>query len=268
MDYYDIPALSASAINNFIGDRGSPAHFWRSTPLNPNREKVEDTPALVIGKAAHCLLLEGEEVFNSQFAIAPDAKRTTKAVKAEYADFINENDGKSILTNDMVKNVYSMVNAVKSNEVANKLLRNGEAEGDVFFEMYGMPCKSKIDYRREGLLIDYKTTLASSIEAFKRSSVKYGYHRQVAFYMDAYKAKYGEYPKGFVFLLQNKEIHNGVGFCSLDEEAVDTGRYENEIAANAIKRRLDENDWDMFEQKIVSFGLTDWYKTITKDEVK
>ena len=67
----------------------SPAHYWVSSHLNPNRVEESQNEALILGRAAHHLLL-GESDFSRLFSVRPDrwdSWRTNdaKAWKADSA---------------------------------------------------------------------------------------------------------------------------------------------------------------------------------------
>ncbi len=60
----------------------SPAHYAWSR-ANPYPE----TPALRVGKATHCLALEGREAFAAAFAVAPEGVyicRNTSKIKVKF----------------------------------------------------------------------------------------------------------------------------------------------------------------------------------------
>lgn len=64
------PGISASSINAFYE---SPAHFWRTSPYNPNRVKKTATPAMIFGRLAHAVILTPENVAQD-FAVKPEPK--------------------------------------------------------------------------------------------------------------------------------------------------------------------------------------------------
>ena len=64
----DGPSISSSGIRALLR---SPAHYWRTSDLNPARVEEDDKEAFILGRAAHHLLL-GEKEFSRQFVIRPD----------------------------------------------------------------------------------------------------------------------------------------------------------------------------------------------------
>ena len=80
----------------------SPAHFryWKDNPQ-------EDTPALLFGRAVHKYALEKDDFF-SEFAVAPNVDRRTKAGKEEFALFEAECVGKDVITADDFEKIKEM----------------------------------------------------------------------------------------------------------------------------------------------------------------
>lgn len=68
-DYHNIPRLSASGIKNLLI---STMDFWNWSWMNPHKEQV-DSAALIIGRAYHKRILEGQDAFNA--AYAPDYQK-------------------------------------------------------------------------------------------------------------------------------------------------------------------------------------------------
>lgn len=74
-EYRAIPALSQSAMKDLAI---SPLRYWYCH-LDPEREPEEgETKALIFGRALHCLVLEGRQVFESQFACELDQSQFTE----------------------------------------------------------------------------------------------------------------------------------------------------------------------------------------------
>lgn len=69
-----------------------PVYYWGDSWMNPLREQKDETPALLYGRALHCLVLEGTEKFQRQYRRsptrddAPDALDTVSEIKAMLAE--------------------------------------------------------------------------------------------------------------------------------------------------------------------------------------
>lgn len=68
-DLCDGPSISSSGLRKIFGE--SEAHYWAASPYNPNREEETQSDALILGRAAHHLLL-GESDFSREFVWRPE----------------------------------------------------------------------------------------------------------------------------------------------------------------------------------------------------
>ena len=70
----DTSAISASGLKLFMR---SPAHYYAAY-LDPNRVERQPTPAMRLGTATHCAILEPTR-FNAEYAVIPESiDRRTK----------------------------------------------------------------------------------------------------------------------------------------------------------------------------------------------
>src|SRR5262249_9859680 len=69
-DICDGPSLSASRLKWLNPDVGSPAHFYTNWPGNPRYVEGDESKAMILGRAAHHLLL-GEKFFANLFVLQP-----------------------------------------------------------------------------------------------------------------------------------------------------------------------------------------------------
>ena len=106
-EYRTHPAISRSELWKI---RESPEKFkwYKENPPEP-------TPALIFGQLFHKLALQPEDVWN-EFAVIPTVDRRTNAGKAEYAAFLEDSVGKTLVTADMAAQANDMCIALKKNE--------------------------------------------------------------------------------------------------------------------------------------------------------
>ena len=71
----------------------------------------KDTDAMTAGSVLDCLLFTPAE-FSDKFAIAPDVDRRTKDGKAQYAEFLETVNGRTIITNDDVDDAQALIAAI------------------------------------------------------------------------------------------------------------------------------------------------------------
>lgn len=193
--------------------------------------RMEETDALVFGRAAHSYVLEGPEVFCQEFIVAPKIDKRTKAGKEQWAEFQASNVGRGLITADDMATIEAMRDAVHSHPFARKLLGMGVSEQTVIWEdlQTGIMCKcrpDRIPSGGKGVLVDLKTTQDAGEIAFSRSMVKYGYARQAAMYLDGVNRATGETYDAFAFITVEKSEPYRVETYLIDPEFIQWGRLE------------------------------------------
>lgn len=210
--------LSASALKAFMK---SPNHYIQYVT-----KKREQTPALLLGSAAHCLFLE-PDTFDSRYAVAPIADRRTKAGKEVYNAFLSSSEGKEVLTQDLYEQARAIATATFNDEVALRLITSegAQVERQLKQELFGFSFVGYIDLETAGGVYDLKTTKDASPESFQKEAYNYGYHIQGAIYRQAtgkpfyWIAVEKEAPHNVVIYKQSDDAYHRT--CALIQNAVD-----------------------------------------------
>ena len=121
-DYHAGIGLSSTGLCELMR---SPLHYITSLKT-PHKE----TPALKLGTATHCAILEPER-FVKEYIKAGNLDRRTKEGKAAWLEI--EQTGKIVLTAEEYDKVTGMVSAIKNHEIASKLLSGGLAEHSIYW---------------------------------------------------------------------------------------------------------------------------------------
>lgn len=186
----------------------------------------EPTEALIFGQALHKFVLE-RETFRDEFAVAPVVDRRTKEGRVAYAEFMEQNQGKTVISEDMCEKIIAMSNKFNSNSYVKKLL-SGEREKPFFWtdDFTGEACKCRVDCISDikgiPLIIDVKTTANAETNVFKKHAEKYGYYLQAAMYIEGVKASTGT-ECGFVFIAIEKEPPYAVNIMQVEKDAINYG---------------------------------------------
>jgi len=137
-EYHADPAVSASHLH--MAEK-SPYHYW-SRYLNPDRQPVKPTAAMLFGTLVHTAVLEPDELRN-RYDLAPD--RRTKAGKELAAEM--ESKGITPVSAADMDAALAMAGAVRSHQAAAELLRDGQAEQSFWWDDAdtGMRCKCRPD---------------------------------------------------------------------------------------------------------------------------
>lgn len=252
------PLLSQSIIKSLLAQ--SPAHA-RYQIDNPS----ESTPAMKLGTAAHCRILEGAEAFASRYAIAPACDRRTKEGKAEHQRLIDDNPGKEIISGDDWQSIDGMACAVADHSLAGRLFEGGAAEVSAFGSINGAAIKGRFDYfhLNDGVIVDLKTTLDASPDEVQRYAVKYGLHVQQFVYAEIYRSITGKAPSDFVFVLVEKNPPFGVAVVRLTKEAVEAARGQVDKALALWQHCEKSGIWPGYGGGVITVDLPAWqYKKL------
>lgn len=216
------------------------------------RDSRKTTAALDFGAAFHCAVLT-PDIFKTEYIVAPDIDRRTKAGKEAWSEL--QECGKKILSAPDNETVVAIQSAVFSHPTARQLLTQGDAEESFFWvdKTTGVQSKCRPDYlRRDNIVIDIKTTEDASYPAFRRSVYKYRYHVQGAFYMDGVSAVTGAKHDDFVLLAVEKTPPYGVAIYRLFDDLINEGRvaYEQNLRDIAAYQLVGDGAWAGYPAEI------------------
>lgn len=262
-EYRALQAVNYSSLKK-IAD--SPLHYWHEV-LNPEREKKEPTPAMVLGSAIHCLCLEGLETFAKQYIRAGKFDRRTKEGKANYEAYLEAKGDATELSWELWDQTHAVAAAVLKSPMAQALIEgaNGHSEEVVqwFDKETGMLCKCKADriqtIDHETYVVDLKTTRDASPQSFARDMANLRYHWQAAFYSDGVAASGDWGPvKGFIFIAVEKEPPYPVAIYNVPESTLQHGRDQYRAALHKLKECLEADYWPGYDDKIRDLELPRW----------
>lgn len=229
-EYRANKALSRSSLEKL---RKSPLHLkWSLDNEQPDESYFR------FGRLAHAAVLEHARFWPTT-VIWDGARRYGKV----WDEFCAQNEGKEILTAEEESSLLFIGEAVRRHPVyAN--IHESDVEVSIFWTDpdTGVRCKARPDcLGLDGVMYDLKTTQDASA-AFEDSIIKYGYHRQAAWYLDAANAA-GMGIKDFVFIAVEKEAPFGVQTFALDESLIEQGRAENRAALQVFSDCLKSGNW-------------------------
>ncbi|KKL09999.1 hypothetical protein LCGC14_2560240, partial [marine sediment metagenome] len=108
------------------------------------------------------------------------------------------------------------------------------------------------------ILPDFKTTRTTTARTFAADVVKYGYHRQGAWYWDAAVAL-GMSPCASLIIPVDKTPAHETRIYELSREAVELGRTQNRNALHELAWRLETNTWTApHHGEILTLDLPEW----------
>lgn len=204
--YTNIPFEEYNALpylrNSYLKKLGS------SCPAAAQIETPGDSPALIIGRASHAFILEGEAEFNKSFMVMPadmPKKPTAAQINAKkpslesiYAvemwnRFAMLAGKKEIISAEDFATIKGMKESIRSHDFARTLLSEGVSEQTAIFDIVvaGQPVRCKVRPDRTpstkmAVLLDLKTCADASYRGFLNACYKFGYFHQAAMYIDGY----------------------------------------------------------------------------------
>lgn len=229
--------------------RESPALYRKE--INGEIEQ-KDTPAFVLGRAAHSLILEGRASFDRDFVVSdgPVNPRTGEPYGAKtktYADWLATQD-REVVSGKDYSFILNLQRSVHLHAAASELLAKGEAEGVVRAEYCGVPCQIRMDwFSPESGLVDLKT--CDSLKWFEVDCRRYGYIFQLAFYRAVIRIVTGvTVPIHIIAVEKNEPFATGV--WQLTGEVLDLAERINEATLERYKKCQHTGIWPTgYEEK-------------------
>lgn len=278
-EYHSGPGISNSGLG-LLGR--SPLHYWAKY-RDPNREPVEPTPAMQIGTAVHCAVLEPDR-FRQEFVTIPadapkkptsvqlNAKNPSDATIAAilwWEEFEERNKGATILSADDFAKCQRISESVQRHNAAEILFAEGDAEVSIFWEdeETGVLCKIRPDWLMRTAIFDLKTTEDASAQAFQRSVLNYGYFRQAAFYLDGAQAA-GLEVDAFIFGAVEKSAPFASAFYFADEAMLEIGRSDYRRLLRIYAECLETDRWPGYPEHLTPIGLPAWFKPAAANDNK
>ena len=221
-----------------------PAYFkWcEDNPTEPSDD-------MVIGSAFHKIVLE-PETFDDEFVVMPNFDRRTKEGKLKYAEFVEQSEGKTVITQEQYDTICGMRDSIMSNPYARKLI-NGNIEQSMYWtdELTKVECKCRPDVWRKVadrvVITDLKSTKSVMPNDFMRDVVKYHYDLQTAMYREGV-SKNLNMPKDnidFVFIAVEKKTPYLLNIMQADTYVIQKGEADFREFIGTYAECKEKNLW-------------------------
>lgn len=262
MPRYNNNAISNSQLSVL---KRSAAEFYQRYILQSWKEE-EPSDSLKLGSLLHCIALEPDKV-SERFAIAPDVDGRTKEGKVVKAAFAEASNGKTIVSVGVAERAAICHAAIREHKDASRLLEqiarsDAVVEKPIYGEwnqvaVAGTPDLVVLD---KGLIVDLKTTQDANPLAFAKSVASFGYHRQVAMYLELVEQAYGAADR-FLFVVVRTTPPHEVAVYELNYSAVMQGRSELVGLIDEYRYRTASNDWVApWGKGVTELALPRWYR--------
>lgn len=250
-EYHSGPGVSKSHLDAI--NAGSPLHYWQKY-INPERERREPTPDMILGSAIHSAVLE-PDLFPLEFITPPkDAPRRPTRVQLEakkpsgdtllaidwWKKFDKENADKTIISVEDHKRCLAIRDRIHTHPEVAYLFQGGQAEqsfyaiddeeiidpetGEVLDG--GELIKCRFDYLHDSgdLAVDLKSTGDASQDGFGKSVANFRYMLQPPWYFDVLRKHYGECPRAWAFVAVEKDPPYAIGVYWAEPDQIERGR--------------------------------------------
>ena len=221
-----------------------------------------ESNAYLIGRAAHCLILEGRAEFDGRYLIGggPINERTGKPFGAQTKAFAEwrVNEPRDVLSDVQGADVVRMADAVAAHAAAKALLSAGEAEAVVRIEYCGVPSQIRIDWWRAGGLVDgtpaggpriVDLKTCDDIDWFESDARRFGYLHQMAFYAGVIEAAGRVFPAVSIIAVEKKEPYR-CGVWDVGRASLQLARRENEAAIREFRECEQAGVWPTRYEKV------------------
>ncbi len=261
-DYRRAEGLNQSSLKKILK---SPAHYQAAL-----KNRLIPTPAMEMGTAAHCLVLDGKEAFDSQYILKPEGiKLTTK----EGKEWKTSAGRKKVLNSggkdDPWGSVHGMAESLRRLEwyagSDKEYIKRNEVS--IYWEWLGAACKARLDsvLVDEGIVVDLKTTDSVDPESFTKKVVNLGYDFQAAYYAKAAEVAYGK-PFRFIFVAVERRAPFAVDLFEVTPDMLKEGTAKCEIALRRYAECERSEEWPGPEPVIRPLDYPGWYDHVIVEE--
>ena len=286
-DYHSGPGLSSTDIKDLISGTVEAWLYKKANPKPP-------TPALILGNAIHCAVLEPDE-FNNRYCLDVDAPcaptRSSTEGKAEFKaykewfllregldqfDFEMTSDEwkvawmkfrhpsfkKIILSGDDIKTCWAIAKNVKAHPMVSQMFAHGESEVTLFWidRETGVLCKCRPDRLNEKFpcIPDLKSTQSAALEDFENDITVHDYHVSAYWYLWGAREVFQKDFENFVYIPCEKSEPNQVTFYTADEGSISVAEGLCRAGLLIYKRYLEDPAWKGYSLEPKSAGIRPW----------
>ncbi len=185
-EYQDIDAINISGLKPFLRSVAHGAYGL----AKPKRA----TPAMEIGKAVHCLMLDGDAAFESTYAfggpVNPKTGETYGRNSKAFQEWLDGQGGVQYLSPEELAQVLAIRKALEDHGFAAELIREAGSMRELTIvwdepmpDAEPVRCKARIDFLHPSVgILDLKTCDDCRFAQFSKSLGNYDYHMQAAWY--------------------------------------------------------------------------------------
>jgi hypothetical protein len=260
-----LPSISSSGLRKI--DSQSPAHYFDSSYLNPNRDtSSEEKAEFILGRAAHMLLL-GESGFKEKFVLRPDEAPDGRAWNGNNnscKEWLKQAraSGKTVILKSDLEIIQGMAKSLAQDPLVQSGILNGEVERSLIWKdgETGVYLKARPDALPcyADLVSDLKTIASADRRSLQYALDDHAYHVQLALVWEGMKAVLGRTlsDEDFVLVFVEKRRPYCVNVAPIDPRAIYYGRCIIRRAVRKFADCLSTDKWPGYETSGETLGLS------------
>jgi hypothetical protein len=174
----------------------------------------------------------------------------------EWEAFKEGKDEKTIYKQDEVDEAKRIAEAVHAHPLARDFLV-GKKEVPAEWTMYGRKVATRgIDILGGSFICDLKTTTNAEPHTFQRGALRYGYHAQLAMYLDAARALGSKATEAYVIAVETSAPY-AVTVHRLSPRLLDEGRKLVRSWMERLRACEEADEWPGYTQSICDWDIVE-----------
>ncbi len=240
----DGPSISSSGLRTIFID--SPAHYWVGSHLNPNRADEPQSEALILGRAAHHLLL-GEKEFGRLFVVRPDRFDSWRTAEAKTWKAEQEKAGMTVLLPGQIEIIRGMHASLQAHPLIAGGILDGAIEHSLIWqdEETGIWLKARPDAipTASGDFADLKTAASVAPEDLSRAVSDRRLDMQAALVKWGAKAVLGIEMNDFALVFVEKAPPHCIEVRVIRQDHIEEAEGDLRAALRLFAKCLKTNTW-------------------------
>lgn len=225
----------------------------------------EPTDAMRFGSGAHCAVLEGSKAFFSRYRVMEDFGdlrfKENKQAKVKWLSELPP--GVQAIDADEFADMQGVVESILAHQDAFNLLKNSAREVSGYYVCPDtkIRCRIRPDIVSNDLsfLVDFKTTVDCSIDAFAAKICNMGWDFSLAMYGCGAEAISGMFPKECAFIACEPKPPYECAVYFPDIAFMDIGLRNYRNALLKLRRCIDENNFPRYQERLQTISPPIWH---------
>ncbi|WP_346536981.1 PD-(D/E)XK nuclease-like domain-containing protein [Micromonospora sp. DPT] len=237
-------SLSSSGARRLLNTCPAKFDYERRNPLAP-------TKTFDVGHAAHQMVLGA----GPELVVVPGARWDTNDAKAEVKR-VRERGAIPLKQADMDQ-VKAIADSILAHPLAAAMLSVGQPERSLFWidERTGIWRRARLDWYRDGHIVDLKTCESADEEHIRRDAARYGYHAQDDWYREGVRALGLCADPSFTFIFVEKAPPHLIHVVQLGPDELAAGRHLNNRAIDRFAECQRTGEWPGYASDITTISL-------------